>query len=117
MHKQWIYAESISEKNKKSLDKSVLGLCGSVLDLTELAPISPNRSFKKYMNDYFTFLKLHSHLSPLGHCATGTVRDNRLEDYPLRNQRKSWLKNSDVHLFANTKKVERLATLSKNLSN
>lgn len=95
-------------KNKSPRKQTDLfGLGGSVvLNLIELAEIPPNQGYKIFMDNYFTSIKLLDHLSTLGYCATGTVRDNRLEDCPLKNGQKKMSKEKrGVHAFSCTEKV------------
>lgn len=83
------------------------GLGGSVvLNLIEISQIPPNSGYKIFIDNYFTSLKLLNHLSTLGYCSTGTVRDNRLEDCPLRNQQKQLAKEKrGTHQFSSSDNV------------
>lgn len=100
--------EIYTGKNKAPQKTSEeFGLGGSVvLNLTMLAEIPPNSGYKLFMDNYFTSLKLLNHLSALGYCATGTVRDNRLADCPLKKQHKIMAKQKrGAHEFSSSEKV------------
>lgn len=95
-------------KNKNiQKQTNLFGLGGTVvLNLLELAEIPPNQGYKIFMDNYFTSIKLLDHLSTLGYCATGTVRDNRLEDCPLRNGQKKFSREKrGVHTFSSCENV------------
>jgi len=78
-----IQFEPYAGAKNKSAEKEEFGLGGSVvLDLlSELPPSSP---YHVAVDNFFTSVKLLEHLGNLGIGATGTVRQNRIEDCPLR---------------------------------
>lgn len=64
-----------------------------VLALLQQAEIPKNQGYKIYFDNYFTSLPLLAHLTAQKYCATGTIRENRLEQCPVPCK-KSWNKES-----------------------
>lgn len=92
------------KRNVKN-ESDEFGLGGAVvLNLIRSAEIPPNCGYKIFMDNYFTSIHLLNHLSLLGYCATGTIRDNRLANCPLRGQQKK-LKKRGKYSFSSTEKV------------
>ncbi|KAJ8909477.1 hypothetical protein NQ315_015407 [Exocentrus adspersus] len=61
------------------------GLEGQVvLSLLDLAGIPSNAGYKLYFDNYFTSVGLLNHLADKSYCASGTLRDNRLVNCPLK---------------------------------
>lgn len=95
------------KNNKLQNSTNTFGLGGTVvLELIKLAQIPPNQGYKIFMDNYFTSVKLLDHLSTLGYCATGTVRENRLGDCPLKNGCKKMSKEKrGSYTYSSTEKV------------
>ncbi|XP_064486010.1 piggyBac transposable element-derived protein 2-like [Ornithodoros turicata] len=70
-------------KTEDPAKKFVLG-GDTVLSLLTGAEIPPNSGYKIFFDNYFTSVKLLEHLSEMGYCATGTVRENRVDGCPLK---------------------------------
>lgn len=68
-------------------ENKTFGIGGNVvLSLLEKANIPPHKGYQIYFDNYFTSLKLLTHLSQKGFCATGTLRENRVEKCPLKSK-------------------------------
>ncbi|GLV46810.1 hypothetical protein CBL_20956 [Carabus blaptoides fortunei] len=68
------------------------GLGGEVvLELLKLAGVPPQKGFKIFFDNYFTSVKLLRHLANEGYCASGTVRQGRMDNCPLPDK-KFWNK-------------------------
>ncbi len=58
-----------------------LGVGGSVvMDLLQELP--EKKKYSLYMDNYFTSIRLLEKLGNMGHDATGTIRNNRVEKSP-----------------------------------
>ena len=79
-----IQFEPYAGAKNKSADKAEFGLGGSVvLDL--LSELPPSMPYHVTFDNFFTSVKLVEHLGSIGVGATGTIRQNRVEDCPLRS--------------------------------
>lgn len=68
----------------KSNTEKKFGLGGDVvLKLIDQANVPENMGYKLYFDNYFTSLDLLSHLTEKKICATGTIRENRLQGCPF----------------------------------
>lgn len=77
---------------KDSSNEKQFGLGGDVVvSLLKQVEVPPNHGHKLYFDNYFTSLRLLSHLANKKYCATGTMRENRLEQCPVSNK-KIWNK-------------------------
>lgn len=64
------------------------GLGGDVvISLLEKVQLPSSQGYKIYMDNYFTGLPLFDYLTKKNFCVTGTIRDNRLEQYPAKTKK------------------------------
>lgn len=79
------------------------GLGGDVvISLLEKVQLPSSQGYKIYMDNYFTGLPLFDYLTKKNVCVTGTIRDNRLEQYPAKTK-KYWKDQprGSFHMFRN----------------
>lgn len=83
------YLVSFDIYTGKSNKENVFGIGGdTVLSLIMASKIPPNQGYKLFFDNYFSSVSLFRHLTQLGYCATGTIRDNRVEKCPLTEKSK-----------------------------
>lgn len=106
----------------KSDKEKQFGLGGdTVISLIKLAGVAPNTGFKLYFDNYFTGIGLLSHLAENQICATGTIRQNRLEGCPFPDKF-SWSKKprgdhvflSNGHILMTQWKDNKVVTIATN---
>ena len=90
-----IYAGKDNEDKVKEF-----GLDGSVVVFLLIsAEIPSDRGFKVFFDNYFTTVKLLSHLAENGICATSILQENRTKKCPLRNQKEMKKEKRGTHDF------------------
>ena len=83
-----IQFEPYAGAKNKTAEKLEYGLGGSVvLDL--LSELPSSLPYHVAIDNFFTSVRLLEHLGGLGIEATGTIRQNRIEDCPLRKSFKT----------------------------
>lgn len=129
-----IHFEPYAGAKTNSQDRSNFGLGGSVvIDL--ISELSPSLPYNLTFDNFFTSIKLLEYLAERGIGATGTIRQNRLENCPLRNNKAlekaprgssefcldaganvivvAWRDNKVVHLASNVIGVEPFCSASR----
>ncbi|KAI4455521.1 transposase is4 [Holotrichia oblita] len=106
--------------NNSSLEKH-FGVGGDiVLALLQQTEVPKNQGYKIYFDNYFTSLPLLAHLSAQKYCATGTIRENRIEQCPVPMQWKdnkvvSIASNFEDNSIGNVTRWDRVSKSKKNL--
>lgn len=68
--------------------ENLFGLGGDVVvQLLKQAEIPSNNGYKIFIDNFFTSVPLIRHLAEQGYCATGTLRSDRVQYCPLKNQK------------------------------
>lgn len=75
---------------KDATKEKQFGIGGDVvMSLLNKIEVPPNQGYKLYFDNYFTSLRLLTHLAKNNYYATGTIRENRLEKCPVPTK-KMW---------------------------
>lgn len=102
----YMYAFDVYTGKNKEASRTELGVGGDVvMNLIKKAKVPCNKGFKVYFDNYFTSFKLLNKLSSIGICATGTIRENRLQNCPLP-KKESFKKSSKwSHKFSTSSSI------------
>ncbi|KAI4464293.1 transposase is4 [Holotrichia oblita] len=92
-----VFSESQSGKNSNK-EKHFDFDGDVVVSLLEQADVPNNKGHKVYFDNYFTGLPLLAHLSDFKYCATGTIRENRIEQCPVPSK-KAWDGVANIGIF------------------
>lgn len=103
----YMYCFDVYMGKDNDKEKTSLGIGGmTVLDLLTRTNIPSNAGYKVYFDNYFTSFDLLMHLTSIGICATGTIRENRTKNCPLpRKEDFNKLERGSVKTLASDKCV------------